>query len=133
MERVRGEIEGLIAGSGRLEKLTHEPTIVLAGRANAGKSTLINALAGMNRSVVSAEAGTTRDVLSVEVVLSRGIVRVLDVAGIEEGGEETNNIARQMHERAERAILSADVVVLVKDCMDGRGCGIGEEAGCPGS
>jgi tRNA modification GTPase len=120
-ETVRGQLEELLAGSVRLERLTHEPTIVLAGRANAGKSTLTNALAGRSRSIVSAEPGTTRDVLSVEIALPRGMARVFDIAGLESEGRETEAIRRQMHAQARRAMEEADVLVLLKEAGDERG------------
>jgi tRNA modification GTPase len=103
--------------SSRLERLSHEPQIVLIGRPNAGKSTLLNALAGQERAVVSPVAGTTRDVLSVEISLPRGWVRLLDVAGLEEGtGVETalDDINRQMQARARQALAQADLVVLLR-------------------
>ena len=112
--------------SARFERLSHEPTFVLVGRPNAGKSTLLNALAGAGRAVVSDLAGTTRDVLSAEVALERGIVRVLDVAGLEEDLVNTADaspqaqIARQMRNRALAAVGGADFVVLVKDATDPR-------------
>src|SRR5439155_22032569 len=88
VDRRAGEIDAalheLVRCSARFEPLTHEPTIVLVGRPNAGKSTLLNALAGRDRAVVSPVAGTTRDVLSAEVRLCRGIIRLIDVAGVEE-------------------------------------------------
>ena len=55
---------------------------MLCGRPNAGKSTLLNALAGRTRAVVSPAAGTTRDLLSAEVELERGAVRIVDTAGL---------------------------------------------------
>jgi tRNA modification GTPase len=78
-----GMLAEFVAQSGRFERLTHEPSFVLIGRPNAGKSTLLNALARQARAVVSPVAGTTRDVLSAEVALEQGIVRVLDAAGLE--------------------------------------------------
>src|SRR6185503_16852246 len=116
--------------SARFASLAHEPQIVLVGRPNAGKSTLLNALAGNQRAVVSAQAGTTRDAIWSEVRLPRGLVRVVDVAGLtpcpgtpgEGGGEGSveHSIDWQMHERARQTLRVADVVVLVHDCTDPR-------------
>ncbi len=113
----------LLDESGRFEPLSHEPTIVLVGRPNAGKSTLLNALAGRERAVVSPIAGTTRDALSAEVALPRGIVRLIDVAGIDAdaGGSASGpaaDIERQMRDRALRTAEGADVLVLVRDATD---------------
>ncbi|MGD0389256.1 MAG: tRNA modification GTPase [Tepidisphaeraceae bacterium] len=120
-----GQLEALVAESVRFETLTHEPTIVLAGRPNAGKSTLTNALAGKHRSIVSPQPGTTRDALSVEIVLPRGVARLIDVAGIEESGQPPpspplRDVHEQMGNTAHRAIERADVLVLVRDATDAR-------------
>jgi tRNA modification GTPase len=141
VRRIDAVLDELVASSARFEPLTHEPAVVLVGRPNAGKSTLLNALAGHERAVVSAVAGTTRDVLSAEVRLARGLVRVLDVAGLEQetapgegaparsrrwsakpqaAGCGVAEIARQMRARALRAIEEADYVVLVRDATDQR-------------
>lgn len=120
IDAILGQLRSLIADSARFEKLTHEPTIVLAGRPNAGKSTLANALAGRNRSVVSPVAGTTRDALSVEIVLRRGVVRLIDIAGLEGVSTSSETIEAQMQEIAKRAIEQADVLVLVRESTDDR-------------
>lgn len=119
-KRVEGAREGLVGllqESRRFERISHEPRIVLAGRPNAGKSTLLNALAGHERAIVSHVAGTTRDVLTAHVRLARGTVCVIDVAGLEPtSADHTIDQAKQAH--AHRAIEEADLVALVQDCTD---------------
>jgi tRNA modification GTPase len=112
-------LDRLIADSTRFERLAHEPHIVLVGRPNAGKSTLLNALAGRERAVVSPVAGTTRDVLTAEITLPHGLVRISDVAGIEQHST-LSEIERQMQANALRAAKAADVLVLVEDLTDTR-------------
>src|SRR5205085_8758693 len=105
-------LEELLQESARFERLAHEPRIVLVGRPNAGKSTLLNALAGRERAVISPIAGTTRDALSADVVLKRGMARVIDVAGIDEEATEFDldlspeqqRINRLMREHALRGL-----------------------------
>ena len=99
---------------------------MLVGRPNAGKSTLLNVLAGRARAVVSPVAGTTRDAIWAEVRLARGMVRVVDVAGVEEVGSgqpavgsAEEEIARQMRGQAMREVGEADLVVLVVEASGG--------------
>jgi tRNA modification GTPase len=131
-------LRDLLAQSARFERLTHEPRVALVGRPNAGKSTLLNALAGHERALTSPVAGTTRDVLTADVPLRRGLVRLTDAAGLvgnEQGdhgdvhaagetggggGSAPAEIERQMYRNALRAVESADVVVLVHDVGDDR-------------
>jgi len=121
LETAEAQLAELVQQSSRFEKLTHEPTVVLAGRANAGKSTLSNVLSGRNRSIVSDVPGTTRDALSTEVALARGIVRLIDVAGLEQSlAHEPAGIAQQMHQQAWRQMQEADVLVLVREVGDRR-------------
>ena len=121
IDAILDQLKSLALQSQRLEKLTHEPTIVLAGRPNAGKSTLTNALAGQNRSIVSAQAGTTRDALSVDISLPRGTARLIDIAGISGRlSAPTEKIEHQMEQAAQQAMRQADVLVLVREAGDAR-------------
>ena len=125
--QVDRELTELLDNSARFEKLTHEPTAVLIGRPNAGKSTLLNTLAGHDRAIVSAMAGTTRDAVSASILLEFGALRMIDVAGIDELGAAAqiavrsntttarDNIEQQMRERALRELETADLVLLIHD------------------
>lgn len=116
-------LENLLCDSARFERLSHEPTFVLVGRPNVGKSTLLNALAGHERAIVSPVAGTTRDVLSAPITLARGVIRLIDVAGIEHFDASPEKsvddahayIHRQMQEHAIRAAQTADRLILLRD------------------
>lgn len=116
---VREQLHQLVRDSGRFERLTHEPRIVLTGRPNAGKSTLLNALAGSERAIISPLAGTTRDVLTATATLRSGQVTVIDAAGLEDQ-EVGNDIDAQMQTQARAAIASADVIVQVQELADTR-------------
>lgn len=115
LSSIHAAIEGLLAGAVRLDALSHEPRVVLVGKPNAGKSSLLNALAGRQRAIVSHIAGTTRDELWESVVLARGRVRIIDIAGLESADSE---LSVEMQTRARRAIETADVVVALRDCTD---------------
>lgn len=90
-------------------------TVVIAGPPNVGKSSLVNTLAGYQRSVVSEVAGTTRDVVTVPVAFDGWPVLLADTAGLRAAaGLEAEGI-----DRAERFIRSADLVVWVLDATAG--------------
>lgn len=114
----RDAMTSLVRDSTRFERLAHEPAVVLIGRPNAGKSTLLNALAGTERAIVSPHAGTTRDAIWAHVRLPRGIVRMIDVAGLDDSRE--SEIDRKMRAIALHALETADVVVLVREAPDDR-------------
>ena len=118
-EQADARLEQLLRESGRFSKITHEPTVVLVGRPNAGKSSLLNALAGHERAVVSPTAGTTRDALSATVRLKRGFVRMIDIPGFEDSNL-ADEISYAVAATARRAIEAADIIVLVRDIRDRR-------------
>lgn len=109
----------LVETAPRLERLAHEPRVVLVGRPNAGKSTLLNRLAGQSRAVVSSTAGTTRDALSASVALPSGTITLVDVAGIEEMNA-SDPIEQAMATTARNEVARADRVVYVREATDQR-------------
>jgi len=93
--------------------------IAIIGRPNVGKSTLLNRLAGAERSIVSAEPGTTRDAVDTVVERNSKKYRFLDTAGIRRKGK-TNLIAEKLSViMARRHLERADVAVLVADASVG--------------
>lgn len=118
--RADRKLEDLLRDSARFERIAHEPQVVLVGRPNAGKSTLLNVLSGHERAVVSPVAGTTRDVLSAEVMLARGAIILKDVAGLDEHEPSGDEIQDKMRSHALREAQAADVLVLVADSTDSR-------------
>lgn len=89
---------------------------VLAGKANVGKSSLLNALAGRERAIVTALPGTTRDIVE-EIINVNGVpLRVLDTAGIREAVEEVERIGVA---RAREALATAQLVIVVLDAETG--------------
>ncbi|MBR6322932.1 MAG: tRNA uridine-5-carboxymethylaminomethyl(34) synthesis GTPase MnmE [Lachnospiraceae bacterium] len=89
---------------------------VIAGRPNAGKSSLLNVLAGFERAIVTEIAGTTRDVLTEQIRL-RGISLILmDTAGIRETEDKVEKIGV---DRAKEALRDADLVLYVVDAVEG--------------
>lgn len=86
--------------------------VALVGRVNAGKSSLLNALAGEERALVDAEPGTTRDAVAVEVALEGVAVTLVDTAGERERPER---LEQRGIEVARLRAARADAVVLVVD------------------
>ena len=106
----RGEVRALLATGRPAERLRDGLTVVLAGAPNAGKSSLLNALAGRDVAIVSEEAGTTRDILAVDLDLSGYPVRVVDTAGLREAD---GVVEREGVRRARDRAATADLVLLL--------------------
>lgn len=86
--------------------------IVIAGEPNAGKSTLLNALAGMEAAIVTDVPGTTRDLLRQEITINGVPVHILDTAGLR---ASTDPVEQEGIRRARAAIAEADRVLLLVD------------------
>jgi len=118
-----GEIAAKLAGlSGRLEQIRHTAkqgcvlrdglTVVIAGRPNAGKSSLLNSLAGREAAIVTEIAGTTRDLLREHIQIDGMPLHIVDTAGLREGADA---VEREGIRRAREAIGKADLVLLMMD------------------
>jgi len=96
--------------------LTRPWRVVLTGRPNVGKSTLINALVGYRRAIVSVEPGTTRDVLLAATAFDGWPVELADTAGLHLGGDalEAEGMAR-----AWKQLRDADAVLFIVDSAVG--------------
>lgn len=86
--------------------------IVLAGAPNAGKSSLMNALAGYTRSIVAPTPGTTRDVVTTRIAIDGWPVELIDTAGLR---ETPSSLERQGIERATQAAKDADLRLWLLD------------------
>ena len=86
--------------------------VVIAGRPNAGKSSLLNALAGREAAIVTDIAGTTRDVLREHIHLDGMPLHIIDTAGLRESSDEVERIGI---ERAWQEIARADHVLFMVD------------------
>lgn len=93
--------------------------IAIMGKPNTGKSTLLNALVGHERSIVSAEPGTTRDVVESRFLYRGRGITVLDTAGIRRKKKVTDNIEYYSVTRSISVVSRADVVILMIDAEEG--------------
>lgn len=90
--------------------------VVIAGKPNAGKSSLLNALAGIERAIVTDIAGTTRDVLHEKITLKGLPITLTDTAGLRETGDI---VEKEGIRRAIKEIEQADLLLLVYDLSQG--------------
>lgn len=89
--------------------------VVIAGRPNAGKSSLLNALAGTDVAIVTNIAGTTRDVLREHIHIDGMPLHIIDTAGLRDSPDEVEKIGI---ERAWKEIGQADQILLLLDATD---------------
>lgn len=110
LDQLAAAASDVLAETRRGVRLARGTSVVLVGRPNAGKSSLLNALAGEERAIVTAVPGTTRDVLRVELLLDGVRLELADTAGLHEAGDE---IEREGMRRAITMLGQADLAVLV--------------------
>lgn len=113
---VRSRIVALLATAGEGRILREGVRVAIAGRPNAGKSSLLNRLLGMDRAITSEIPGTTRDTIEETIVLRGILFRMIDTAGL----RETDDPLEQLGvDRAMRAAETADLVLRVVDATTG--------------
>ena len=92
--------------------------LAIVGRTNVGKSSLLNAILGQERSIVSEVAGTTRDALDTEITYNGRDVVVIDTAGIRRPGQVAKGIEKYSVIRAVGAVTRSDITLLVTDASE---------------
>ena len=112
MAHCAGKLREILATYGRGQVLRRGIRAVILGKPNAGKSSLLNALAGFDRVIVTDIAGTTRDTVEETVKVGRHLLRLMDTAGIRDTSDE---IERLGVARAEAAAREADLAIYVCD------------------
>ncbi len=112
IERALGSLRMILRSANQGCVLQEGLRVAIVGRPNAGKSSLLNCLAGQNRAIVTEYAGTTRDVLREKILLGDLPIEILDTAGL----RETNDpIEREGISRALQSINECDLVLLIFD------------------
>ena len=116
-ESARRRVQTLLARADLGRHLTTPWRIVLAGRPNVGKSSLMNAMLGYERAIVHTTAGTTRDVLTAATAIDGWPVELIDTAGLAPPGPEQDDqiLLNRGIALGEQQMAEADLLVLVCD------------------
>lgn len=115
LDTLRSDLQQFLTTAEQGALLREGITLVLAGKPNAGKSSLLNALAGQETAIVTSVAGTTRDVLREKINLDGVPLNIVDTAGL----RETNDIVEQQGVlRAWQEIDQADAILFVVDASN---------------
>ncbi len=120
LQDLTAKLSALKSGYEVGKKIKSGVTVVLCGKPNTGKSSLLNRLLGYDKAIVSGVAGTTRDAVEGSIELEGKRFNLYDTAGVRESADAIESIGI---ERAEQLIRSADVAVFVADY----GLGVTEE------
>ena len=115
----------LIAQSEQGRLLNEGIELAIVGEPNAGKSSLLNALAGAERAIVTDLAGTTRDIVREQLVIEGIPVHVLDTAGLRDSGDI---VEQEGIRRARKAMAEADIILWL---IDGSRAQAAEDIGAP--
>jgi len=112
---VRGRIAELLRTAPEGERLHEGALLVIAGRPNAGKSSLFNALLGTERAIVTEIPGTTRDAIEAHAVIEGFPFRLVDTAGLRDAGERVERLGIEV---SKKYLAAADLVLYCEDRDD---------------
>lgn len=115
LDAARADLDALLVAAQQGQRLRDGLHAVLIGPPNAGKSSLLNVLAGSDRAIVTDIAGTTRDLLRETVQVDGVELTLVDTAGLRAGGDA---IEREGMRRAEAELARADLAIVVLDARD---------------
>lgn len=109
---LRAQLADVLAGARRGARLADGLHVVIVGRPNTGKSSLLNALAAAERAIVTDIPGTTRDVLRESIDLDGVALTLVDTAGLRDADDR---VEQEGIRRARAELAKADVAILVTD------------------
>ncbi len=112
LENLHQQVSQLLQSAGNGKVLTDGLKVVIAGKPNAGKSSLLNALSGEESAIVTEIEGTTRDVLRERIIIEGVPLFIIDTAGLR---ETTDRIEAEGIKRAKKEMESADLVLWMHD------------------
>ena len=112
---VRGRVAELLCTAPEGERLREGALLVIAGRPNAGKSSLFNALLGADRAIVTDIPGTTRDAIEAHAVIEGFPFRLVDTAGLRESEERIERLGIEI---SKRYLDAADLILFCRDHED---------------
>ena len=115
---VRDRLAQLLATAPEGERLREGALLVIAGRPNAVKSSLFNALLGMERAIVTEVPGTTRDAIEAQAVLEGFPFRLVDTAGLRASDDRVEKIGIEV---SRKYLAAADLVLFCEEAGAGRG------------
>lgn len=113
--RLATTLDGVLAQARQGALLREGLQVVLAGQPNAGKSSLLNALAGAELAIVTPIAGTTRDKVSETIQIEGVPLHIIDTAGLRAEHEASDEVERIGMARSWQAIAEADAVLFLHD------------------
>jgi tRNA modification GTPase len=106
----------ILENSNKVAKISNGISLCIVGQPNAGKSSLLNAIANEERAIVSEEEGTTRDTVTINVSINNLPLKIIDTAGIRKTENRIENLGIQ---RAEIAIEKSDIIIHLIDSSKG--------------